>query len=351
MADQIWNINPNAYVILEHFATNTEEKELAECGMMIWGNINHEYNEAAMGYSSSLSWGSYKTRGWNAPHLVSYMESHDEERLMYKALTWGNSGDDYNIKDLETALKRMELVTVFFLTIPGPKMIWQFGELGYDYSIEYNGRIGNKPIKWDYYSVTERKRLYQVYSALMKLRTEQQVFETDSFDLGESGMQKQLALYDNSMDAFVIGNFDVNTGDIIVNFSQTGKWYEFFTGDSVDVTNVNETISLEPGEYRIYTTEKLNNPDITASVSNSLPQDSYSIHIYPNPSKDYFTITMEGDPGEQSTLSIIDITGKVIYQLKSTYKSGVYTWKWNGKLENGEPASAGINKFSNNWLR
>ncbi len=30
MADQIWNVNPNAYVILEHFATNTEEKELAK---------------------------------------------------------------------------------------------------------------------------------------------------------------------------------------------------------------------------------------------------------------------------------------------------------------------------------
>ena len=29
----------------------------------------------------------------------------------------------------------MELAACFNLPLPGPKMIWQFGELGYDYSI------------------------------------------------------------------------------------------------------------------------------------------------------------------------------------------------------------------------
>ncbi|MBA7555011.1 hypothetical protein ES705_47655 [subsurface metagenome] len=144
------------------------------------------------------------------------------------------------------------------------------------------------------------------------------------------------------MDAVVIGNFDVSSGDIIAGFSQTGKWYEFFTGDSIDITNVNETISLEPGEYRIYTTEKLNKPDITASVSQPFNNNSYSIHIYPNPSDNFFTITMEGDPGEQNILSIIDITGKIVCQPETSCKSGIYTWKWDGNLENGEPASAGI---------
>ncbi|MBE9511156.1 MAG: T9SS type A sorting domain-containing protein [Bacteroidetes bacterium] len=342
MADHIWSVNPNAYAILEHFATNTEEKELAEYGTMIWGNMSHQYGEAAKGYSSSLSWGSYITRGWSVPHLVSYMESHDEERLMYKALTFGKSGDNYNIKEFATAIKRMELNALFFLTIPGPKMIWQFGELGYDYSIDYNGRVGNKPIKWDYYSVVERKRLYQVYSALNKIVKEEPLFETDDFDLDVSGMHKQINLYDDSMDACIIGNFDVSSGDIIASFSQTGRWYEFFTGDSIDVTDVNTQISLEAGEYKLYTTKKLTKPDITASISNPLQQDSYSFHIYPNPSEDYFTITMKGNQEEQSILSIIDIMGKVLCQPESSYKSGIYTWKWDGKMQNGEPASAGI---------
>jgi len=342
MTDQIRNVNPDAYVILEHFAANTEEKELAEYGILIWGNINHEYNEAAMGYSSNLSWGSYINRGWSVPNLVSYMESHDEERLMYKALTFGNSGNNYNIKEFATAIKRMELNALFFLTIPGPKMIWQFGELGYDYSIDYNGRVGNKPIKWDYYSVVERKRLYQVYSALNKIVKEEPLFETNDFDLDVSGTHKQINLHDNSMDACIIGNFDVTSGDIIANFRQTGRWYEFFTGDSIDVTDVNKQITLEAGEYKLYTTQKLTKPDITASINQPNINGSYSIHIYPNPSKGHFIITMEGNSAKESILSIIDITGRVVCQPESNYRSGINRWKWDGKLDNGRPAEAGI---------
>ena len=88
---------------------------------------------------SDFSWISYKNRGWSDPHLVGYMESHDEERLMFRNLAYGNSGGSYNIKSLNTALERMELAGAFFFTIPGPKMIWQFGELGYDFSIDENG--------------------------------------------------------------------------------------------------------------------------------------------------------------------------------------------------------------------
>ena len=84
--------DPNIYVILEHFADNTEEKELSDYGMMPWGNMNYNYNEATMGYvsTSALSAGVYKNRGWTNPNLVTYMESHDEERLMFKNEQFGN---------------------------------------------------------------------------------------------------------------------------------------------------------------------------------------------------------------------------------------------------------------------
>jgi hypothetical protein len=40
MADKIWEVNPKAIVILEHFTANAEEQELAVYGngMLIWGN-------------------------------------------------------------------------------------------------------------------------------------------------------------------------------------------------------------------------------------------------------------------------------------------------------------------------
>ncbi|MDX2429703.1 MAG: alpha-amylase family glycosyl hydrolase, partial [Bacteroides sp.] len=152
MATSIWTADSDAYVILEHLTDNSEEKVLSDFGIMLWGNLNYSYNEATMGYhennKSNFGAISYLSRGWDDPHLVGYMESHDEERLMYKNLEHGNASGAYNIKDLNTALARMELAGAFFFTVPGPKMIWQFGELGYDYSIDYACRVCNKPIKW-----------------------------------------------------------------------------------------------------------------------------------------------------------------------------------------------------------
>ena len=67
MADKIWSVNPDAYIILEHFAPDTEEMELAAYGMMLWNNRNYDYSEAAMGYSSDLTYASYLGRGWIVP--------------------------------------------------------------------------------------------------------------------------------------------------------------------------------------------------------------------------------------------------------------------------------------------
>ena len=46
-------------------------------------------------------------------NLVGFMESHDEERLMYNNLLYGNSTIGYDIKDVETSLQRMGLAYLF----------------------------------------------------------------------------------------------------------------------------------------------------------------------------------------------------------------------------------------------
>lgn len=82
MADEIWRRNPHALVIFEHLSDNSEEKELAAHGILLWGNQHYAYADAAKGNTSDLGWGFYKNRGWEHPHLVTYMESHDEERIV-----------------------------------------------------------------------------------------------------------------------------------------------------------------------------------------------------------------------------------------------------------------------------
>tara|TARA_R110001583_G_scaffold1202_5_gene10062 strand:- start:17669 stop:20740 length:3072 start_codon:yes stop_codon:yes gene_type:complete len=266
MTDQIWAENDKAFISFEHLSDVFEEKELAAYGIHLWGNASGNYGEATMGYNESgksdLSWTSWKERQWVAPRLISYMESHDEERLMYKNLQFGNSSGTYDVTNLTTALSRIETAGALFFTIPGPKMIWQFGELGYDFSIDENGRTGKKPIKWDYQNDPDRQHLYQVFSALIKLKTQEPAFSSEDFNLSVAGALKRIEINHSDMDVRVIANFDVKAGSITPNFSKTGTWYDYFNGTELSVSDINITINLEAGEYRLFTTKQLETPSI-----------------------------------------------------------------------------------------
>ncbi len=320
-ADHIWSVMPGFYIILEHFADNTEEKELAEYGMMLWGNMNHSYSELSMGYNESVAWGSWLARGWTVPNIVTYMESHDEERLMYKNRTWGNSSGDYDISDLATALDRIILAGTFFFTVPGPKMIWQFGELGYDYSIEYNGRTGEKPVKWDYFSVPERQRIYKYFAALIKLRRGNEAFSSDDFEIVDDGMKKRIKINHGTMNVIVLGNFDVGAGLISGDFQNTGWWYEYFTGDSVNIDDTDKIFTLEPGEYRIYTSKRLTLPDLSVSVGDifySKEPDRW-FTVYPNPVSGSLYLNMDDEYyGHVADIDILDISGRIIYSVRGS---------------------------------
>ncbi|MCF6212904.1 MAG: T9SS type A sorting domain-containing protein [Flavobacteriaceae bacterium] len=312
-ANFMWGVNTNTYVILEHLASNSEEKILANYGMLLWGNMNNNYAQSAMGWSSSsdVSWLSYKNRGWNNPHVVGYMESHDEERLMYKNLQFGNSSGGYNVKTLATALKRQELAANFFFTIPGPKMIWQFGELGYDISINQNGRTGRKPIHWEYFNDANRKNVYDVWRTLTTFKKQQPVFNTTDFTLNVSGLNKNIVLRHPSMDVVLIGNFNVTTQSIVPNFTKTGTWYEYYTGSSLNVTNTTLPISLQAGEYRLYSSVLLNNPLAIEKVGSPL---NMILKIYPNPVKDGFNLNLD-----TKSVLVYDISGRIVKQFKGSF--------------------------------
>ncbi len=340
--DHIKAFHPKAYDILELFTANSEEKVLTSYGMSVWGNENSQYNQATMGYatnpSSDFSGISYKQVGFTNPAgLVGYMESHDEERLMYKNETYGASSGSYNVKDIPTALKRMEEAGAFFFTVPGPKMIWMFGELGYDYSINTcsDGSINNncrtdiKPIKWDYYSDANRKHLYGVWSALIHLKETQPVFQTSNFTLkvGAGSLLKSIQLSNTSMDVDIIGNFDVTAGNITPVFQKTGTWYDYFSGDSINVSDVNAAITLQPGEYHIYTTKRLTPPDfILATQEHTINSGLPVFNMYPNPASSNIELKMNMQSVSNGLISLYDLTGRRIKTFyKGRFNQGVNT--------------------------
>ncbi|MBK6964187.1 MAG: T9SS type A sorting domain-containing protein [Bacteroidales bacterium] len=336
IADSIWTAKSDAYVILEHFADNTEEKELATYGMMIWGNSNGNFADAAKGSASNtnFSWASYKARGWSVPNLVSYMESHDEERIMVKVLKEGNTSNPaYNLRDSTNAMERMQLASVFLYCIPGPKMIWQFGELGYDYPIEFNGRTGEKPIRWDYLNDYRRKTLFNVVAEILKLRKEHNAFSTTDYTLNVSGYQKKINLNHPDMSVVLLGNFNVVEGEIVPGFPQTGKWYEYFTGDSIDVVSGNDPISLQGGEYRLYTSRKLAKPETGLAVEEIRPDGTTMLgKAFPNPSTSVFTIPVSIRQSTFTHINVYDINGRLITDVyKGILQPGQRTFEWNAE--------------------
>ena len=364
-ADHIWSVNENAVVIFEHLADWSEEKVLAEHGIQLWRNMNGSYRSAVGGGTGDFS-GSYEKTSGLYGGWVSYMESHDEERICYGAgadastVTWGICGtltswggspdislkadgaffsaksvsfkaddmfkirgngmwnDSFNYgastkgyklplnteykltlgsgsQDMavpaagtydvyfslaaekvwlmepgkrpsdpsvnpgggsgasedpfEVAMRRAGASAAFFLTVPGPKMIWQFGEIGYDYSIEYNDRTGEKPVVTDeYMAVPARKALYDTYAALLKFRRENpRFFDQDAkFEWTPSGAMKKITCSVDGKTFHVVGNFGKASASYTV---PSGSWTDYINGGTVS-----GTITLKQGEFRLLTT-------------------------------------------------------------------------------------------------
>jgi 1,4-alpha-glucan branching enzyme len=269
--------HPDAYMILEFLGTlpAQEEQEYATHGFMLWGNNNARYNQNTMGYASNsdISPVVYNSpqKGFSNPAEVGYMESHDEERTMFKNELYGNVNGTYNVKDLNTALAREEAAATVFFTVPGPKMIWQFEERGYDTSLVYGGsNLSNKPPYWEYMNNPNRRHLYDTYKKLLDLRlSNPAVFNNTTFTYdfnNNGGLVKTFQIADPSAagkKVTVVANFDVVAQTKALTFQSTGEWTNYVsngTGGGINgaintnftLTNVAQSITLQPGEYHVF---------------------------------------------------------------------------------------------------
>lgn len=257
-------VKPDAYVILEHFADDREETELSDEGMMVWRNMNWNYCQSAMGYKEesdfSRTYYNYTSSSRPINSLVSYMESHDEERAAYKQGQWGVGILKTN---LDAQMSQLATNAAFFFTVPGPKMVWQFGELGYDISIEENGRTGRKPIKWEYLEVPQRKELHDTYAKLIALRFDHPELFTATAELDwkvtpsfwESGRFIILSSFGEAKQVVVIGNFTNTEITAATTFPATGTWYNYMTSvePPLNVTSETMNITVPANSFRIYT--------------------------------------------------------------------------------------------------
>ncbi len=339
-ADYQWAVDDDFYVIFEHLGYGGSHDEQIEWanykfpegkGIMLWNKATEPYNQNTMGWveNSSFNWVDHEIQDYPGRRNIAYAESHDEERMMYKNAQWGNENGSYDVKDTETALERQQALGAVLFMIPGPKMIWQFGELGYDFSINRcpDGTISDacrtdpKPIPFEIGYTTDENRLavYQTWSRLLNIRLNNEVFNTDTYDIQSGDLLPRIYVWNDAMDpselknVIVLANFDVVQKDIIPYFPYTGTWYELLSEAPISVTSTGAdfTITLQPGEFRIYGNQLavMDNQDFNS------PQEK--IQLYPNPTRDKFSFSKDVE-----NIEIFDFAGRRVKTLNGELKKG-----------------------------
>ncbi|MDO5656552.1 MAG: alpha-amylase family glycosyl hydrolase [Flavobacteriaceae bacterium] len=336
-ADYQWEIDPTSFVIFEHLGTPIEEQQWANYrldegkGIMLWTNLNFAYNQNTMGYSSDSNFGymDHEAHGFAEKMAIGYGESHDEERLMYKNLQYGAQSGSYNVRNLNNALHRQKAFGAVSLTIPGPKMIWQFGELGYDFGINrcengtYNNdcRTAPKPVAFElgYDTDAERHAVYNEWSQILNIRLANDVFKTNTYTIESGNLLPKIKIWDSNIpstelnNVIVLANFQTTSAVVTPNFPNTGTWFNLMNNTSLQVTSTTQTVQLQPGEFKIFG----NQPAESLHVQDLMPEAEIGFRVVNNPVVNQ-VIQIEFLNQQAGELHMYDIQGKLIHSEKVT---------------------------------
>ena len=290
---------------------NAEENKYASEGIYLWRKLNNAYSQAAMGYQTGSDFSAMVA---TPPNWVGYAESHDEERNFYNAKI---SGLGNITTDSIARVNRVPLNIAFTTLLPGPKMIYEFGEMGYDYSINsLGGRTSEKPSAWGWLNLAHRKAASDACAKIMTLRKMYPTaFTQGTFDLNiavaDWNTGRRIALTHSDLDMIVLGNFNASaTITATPNFQKTGVWYNLLTGAQLNVTNTAMTITMQPGDLLIYTDRSINFPN---GISNPIVQKNTT--VFPTETTKFVYITT---PYTIKNVNIYNMQGSLIKTVKNS---------------------------------
>ena len=325
-ADNQWAADPNSLVIFEHLGTggsSDEENEWANYqrsgdnkGIMQWRKMTDPYANLLKGNFGDISGVAESTS-----RFIGYAESHDEERVVYKALN--EAGQTQG--NLAKVLQRLPAMGSMLFMVPGPKMMWHFGELGWDKSlftcsngtVQFNDgcKLDTKPQpQWteNWLNNPARANVYNQWARQIDIRINEDVFENGQYswnfnaigspriDVWTSTSQTAALSY-----VFVRTNFSDNTLNTSGGFPFTGMWYNLIDNTPVNVTSLSQNISIEPGGYRVYGNKQ-------SSLSSQELDRITNLSIYPNPTSGTFSINHL-----VTNVEIYSITGQLVKSFDS----------------------------------
>lgn len=322
-ADIQWSYDPNFLVIFEHLGNGGSAAEEAEWanylrsgdtkGIMQWRKMTDPYANLLKGNYADLS----GVADASTNRFVGYAESHDEERVGYKA--FNEAGQTQG--NLPKILQRFPAMGAVHLLVPGPKMIWHFADLGNTASlwtcnngvVSYSApdcKLDTKPqLQWtnNWMGDAARINIYNNWAKMIELKKTEDVFENGQFawNLSATGSPRLDVWTSTNPSAslsyvFVRTNFSDNTLNTGAGFPYLGTWYNLMDNSTVNVTDTNMNISIEAGGFRVF-----GNQPNSLGTNNVTPMTA--LNLYPNPTSGTFTINVQ-----VSRVQVYSITGQMV---------------------------------------
>jgi len=319
----------------------------------MWGEMTSKYAELAQGTSGDkdITRMGHVSRGFTGKRLIGYPESHDKERILYSAFTFGNGAGTFPVQgNLTNTIKRMSAIGAVSLLIPGPKMIWHFGSLAHtgsiftcsngsvntDYDIIAGDcKLDTKPQpQWteNWLGDANRSIVYNNWSKMIALKNSNPVFNADYTISGQGGnnnnVRQRVYLFGGGAplsNVVILANFSVANLDVVADFPFAGTWYNLMDNTSMSVTNPAMNIAIESGGFRIFGNAQALGVDDFSPIK--------SLALVPNPANNYFTLSEQVEKVE-----LYSVTGQLVKSFQNTtsieqqfniehLKSGIYLVK------------------------
>lgn len=350
-ADYQWSWDPTSFIIFEHLGSDSEEAQWANYkvgdgkGVMMWDKETTPYNQNTMGFAANSNFNrvKYSAHGFSERRALSYGESHDEERLMYKNLKYGAAGAN----NLTAALERQKSYGAVFLTVPGPKMIWQFAELGYDKSIytctdgtvntEDDAIPGNCKLDpkqsafgLNYDTDAARKSVYDTWAKILEIRLSNEVFNTKNFTVESGNLMPRIFITNTAASSslknvVVLANFNTTAQNIVPNFPVGNTtWFNLMTNASFYVSDTAAPITIEAGGFRIFGDGSALATEETGAVKNAV-----SLTLMQNPVSNGVA-KVRYTNADHGILSVYDLNGRQVKSVKAESSKGDQEISING---------------------
>lgn len=208
----ITSVKPNGIHINEFLGGATEETRYGNDGQLVWAKFSDASYKFAQGTGTgdmrSFDTNNHKRGQWGAG--VAYFESHDEERAGFLAGKYGHA----NVKNSEEAIcNRLGSLAAIMLMSPGPKMIWQFGELCADQTTK-NGNSNNlspKTVIWDNLNNDNKRHVHDIYATLCNLRKENPEMFSEEAESKLSNLNAGAPLSSGRIMKLTLGNKEIIT--------------------------------------------------------------------------------------------------------------------------------------------